>query len=217
MDFTAIDFETANNGRHSACQLAAVKVRNGKIVDRQCWMIKPRPFYFSPMNIQVHGIYPEAVENEPEFGDCWKSIAPCLDNEWDDRCLIAHNAPFDIGVLTACLHYHNIPVPELQFSCTRLIARHTWPGRVSYGLKPLAAWLGIEFRHHDALEDSIACASILLAAAESIGATSIEDLEAKLALVRGTAGQWGYRGATRAKQPRQPRKKSQNSINATTK
>jgi DNA polymerase III subunit epsilon len=34
MDFTAIDFETANNGRHSACQLAAVKVRGGKIVDR---------------------------------------------------------------------------------------------------------------------------------------------------------------------------------------
>lgn len=217
MDFTAIDFETANHNRYSACQLAAVKVRNGKIVDRQCWLIKPRPFYFNPMNVQVHGIHPDDVQNEPEFCDCWESIARCLENECDDKCLIAHNAPFDIGVLTACLSYHDIPVPDLQFSCTRLIARHAWPGRTSYGLKPLASWLGIEFRHHDALEDSIACASILLAAADSVGADSIIGLEAKLALVRGTAGGWGYRGATRARQPRQTRKKPQNSINATTK
>jgi len=214
MDFTAIDFETANNGRHSACQLAAVKVRGGKIVDRQCWLIKPRPFYFNPMNIQIHGIHPEAVAKEREFGDCWKSIAPCFDDECDDKCLIAHNAPFDIGVLTACLNYHNIPVPNFEFSCTKLVARYAWPGRPSYGLKALASWLGIEFRHHDALEDSIACASILLAAAKSVGASSIKDLESKLAIVRGTAGDWGYRGAARA---RTPRKKSQNSISATTK
>jgi hypothetical protein len=54
------------------------------------------------------------VANEPEFGDCWKSIAPCFESECDERCLIAHNAPFDIGVLTACLNYHHIPVPELR-------------------------------------------------------------------------------------------------------
>jgi len=214
MDFTAIDFETANNGRHSACQLAAVKVRGGKIVDRQCWLIKPRPFYFNSMNIQIHGIHPDAVVNEPEFGACWAAIAPCFDNECDDKCLIAHNAQFDIGVLTACLNYHDIPVPNFEFSCTRLVARHAWPGRPSYGLKPLASWLGIEFRHHDALEDSIACASILLAAAQSVGASSIKELESKLSILRGAAGNWGYRGATRA---RVSRKKSQNSISATAK
>jgi DNA polymerase-3 subunit epsilon len=211
MDFTAIDFETANNGRHSACQLAAVKVRGGTIVDRKSWLIKPRPFFFNPMNIQIHGIHPGAVANEPEFGDCWKSIAPCFDNECDDKCLIAHNAQFDISVLTSCLNYHDIPVPNLEFSCTRLVARHAWPGRSSYGLKALASWLGVEFRHHDALEDSIACASILLAAANTVGASSIKELEAKLTLVRGAAGDWGYRGATRA---RLPRKKPQNSISA---
>jgi DNA polymerase III subunit epsilon len=193
MDFTAIDFETANSERHSACQLAAVKVRDGQIVDRQCWWIRPRPFYFSRMNIQVHGIQPERVAEEPEFGQCWSMIRRYL----NDECLIAHNAPFDIGVLTACLRFHQIPVPDLEFSCTRLIARHAWAGRPAYGLKPLASWLGITFRHHDALEDSIACAKILIAAAESIGAESMEQLEQQLNLRRGTAGDWGYRGATR--------------------
>jgi len=199
MDFTAIDFETANHDRHSACQLAAVVVRGGKIVDRKCWMIRPRPFYFSPMNIQVHGISPQDVQAEPEFSECWSEIAPYLTAQSDDKCLIAHNAPFDIGVLTACLRYHEILVPELQFSCTRLVARHTWPDRPGYGLKPLASWLGIKFRHHDALEDSIACASILLAAAEETGVSTMLELEQKLCLCRGKAGQWGYRGATRAR------------------
>ncbi len=195
MDFTAIDFETANSGRHSACQLAAVKVRGGQIVDQQCWLIRPRPFYFSPMNIQIHGIAPEQVADQPEFGQCWSIISRHLSEE----CLIAHNAPFDIGVLLACLRFHELPVPELAFSCTRLVARHTWAGRPGYGLKPLANWLGVSFRHHDALEDSVACAKILLAAAESSGAGSMEELEQTLCLRRGTAGDWGYRGATRTR------------------
>ncbi len=195
MDFTAIDFETANSDKHSACQLAVVKVRGGRIVDRQCWLIRPRPFYFNPFNIQVHGIEPQAVEQEPEFGQCWSTVAPYLTEERDDRCLIAHNAPFDIGVLTACLRYHRLPVPPLEFSCTRLIARRTWPDRPGYGLKPLASWLGIEFRHHDALEDSVACASLLLAAAEAVGASSIPELEGKLSICRGTANEFGYQGA----------------------
>lgn len=203
MDFTAIDFETANHGRHSACQLAAVKVRGGQIVDQHCWLIRPRPFDFSPMNIAVHGIRPEAVAGEPEFGQCWSSIFPQLDGE----CLIAHNAPFDIGVLRACLQFHELPIPELQFSCTRLISRNAWPGRDGYGLKPLASWLGVRFRHHDALEDSIACAKILLAAAESTNTESIEAMEERLSLRRGTAGEWGYRGAKAAPPKRRAARK----------
>lgn len=195
MDFTAIDFETANAARHSACQLAAVKVRNGQIVDQQCWLIRPRPFAFSRMNIQVHGIHPEAVASEPEFGECWSRIAPHL----EDECLIAHNAPFDIGVLRACLLFHELPVPELQFSCTRLISRNTWPDRPSYGLKALANWMNISFRHHDALEDSIACAKLLLSAADQVGADSLPQLESKLSLCRGQVGSWGYRGASRSR------------------
>ena len=198
MDFTAIDFETANQCRHSACQLAAVKIRNGQIVDQRCWLIRPEPFTFSRMNIQVHGILPEMVAAEPNFGSRWCEISEHLQGE----CLIAHNAPFDIGVLRACLDFHQVEIPDLEFSCTRLVARNTWPDRPGYGLRALADWLGIRFRHHDALEDSIACAKVLLAAAETLGIDSMPQLEAKLSLRRGTAGRWGYRGATRVPAPR---------------
>lgn len=190
MDFTAIDFETANRHRDSACQLAAVRVRGGTIVDKAMWMIRPTPMFFAPGNIRVHGITPDRVAGESTFGELWPDIAAKLDGE----TIIAHNASFDIGVLRACLITHRCDVPELSYGCTRAVARRTWPQRPKFGLKPLAQWLGIEFRHHDALEDSIACAKILLAAAVDLRADSMEQLEQKLGLRRGAAGDWGTSG-----------------------
>lgn len=192
-NFTAIDFETATSRGDSACQLAAVTVREGSIVDKAMWMIRPEPFQFSRFNIQIHGITPEKVRDAPLFGDLWPEIADRL----GDDCLVAHNAKFDIGVLLACLRAHRQPIPELQFTCTRSVARGTWPHLRRYGLKSLANWLGIRFRHHDALEDSIACAKILLAAGIDKQAESLEDLERRLRLQRGQAGDWGYRGPQR--------------------
>ncbi len=197
-DFTAIDFETANRRADSACQLAAVTVRNGEIVDKAMWMIRPEPFYFSPANIGIHGITPQTVQTEPAFGDLWPAIAERLGVD----CVVAHNASFDIGVLLACLRTHRQLIPDLHFTCTRAIARRTWPHHRRYGLKPLSNWLGVRFRHHDALEDSIACAKILLAAGIDQEAKSLEDLEKRLRLSRGRAGSWGHRGPTTARTKR---------------
>ncbi len=188
-DFTAIDFETASRRSDSACQLAAVRVRQGRIVEQASWLIRPEPFYFSQVNIQIHGITPDDVRDAPNFGDLW----PEIHQRFGDDCLVAHNATFDIGVLISCLRAHAQSIPEMHFTCTRAIARKTWPHRNRYGLKPLAEWLGIRFRHHDALEDSIACAKILLAAGIDRNAQSLEDLEQRLRLARGVAGQWGHR------------------------
>ena len=189
-DFVAIDFETANRRRDSACQLAAVTVRGGSIVDRAMWMIRPVPMQFSPGNIRIHGITPDRVADEPTFGEIWRDVAGYLEGQ----CVVAHNASFDIGVLLACLTAHRCDIPELQYTCTRAIARRCWPHRRRFGLKPLAEWLGINFRHHDALEDSIACAKILLAAGVDRRSESLEDLEQSLELNRGSAGDWGTRG-----------------------
>jgi DNA polymerase-3 subunit epsilon len=189
-NFTAIDFETATKLADSACQLGAVIVREGKIVDKAMWMIRPEPLHFSRFNIQIHGITPQQVRNEPAFGDLWPQISEKL----GDDCLVAHNANFDIGVLLACLRTHKQPIPDIHFTCTRSIARRTWPHHRRYGLKPLSNWLGVRFQHHDALEDSMACAKILLAAGIDKEAKSLEDLEKRLRLARGKAGDWGHRG-----------------------
>lgn len=212
MDFTAIDFETASRRQDSACQLATVVVRGGRIVDSAMWMIRPEPCFFSRTHIQIHGITPERVRDRPVFGELWPEISAKLAGD----CLVAHNASFDLGVLLACLRSHHQAIPELHFTCTRAIARRTWPGRRGYGLKPLADWLGVRFRHHDALEDSVACAKILLAAGIDQDSRSLPALEKKLRLSRGAAGDWGYRGPTRSGRrraspgrPRQDRRRSE--------
>jgi DNA polymerase-3 subunit epsilon len=192
MHFTAIDFETASHRRDSACQLAAVTVRDGQIVDSAKWMIRPVPLYFSEANIRIHGITPDHVRDAADFGQLWPEIAERLRGD----CLVAHNARFDLGVLLACLRAHRCAIPELEFTCTRAIARQVWPGRRRYGLKPLADWLGVRFVHHDALEDSIACARILLAARLARSSDTLEALERSLRLERGRVGSWGLRSPT---------------------
>lgn len=193
MEFTAIDFETANARPHSACQLGVVVVRRGVIVERESWLIRPRPLDFSPHNIRVHGITPADVREADDFAGLWGSIESLLGR----AVLVAHNARFDLGVLRACLQFYALPTPDLQFTCTRAIARGAWPGQPGYGLRRVADRLGIEFRHHDALEDAEACARVLLHAAEQLGAGSLEELEAALQLERGRAGRWGCGGPRR--------------------
>ncbi|OYP38516.1 exonuclease domain-containing protein [Rhodopirellula sp. MGV] len=209
-NFTAIDFETANRRQDSACQLAAVVVRDGKIVREGMWMIRPEPFFFSAININIHGIHPDDVRDEPNFGGLWGEISEFI----ADDCLIAHNAMFDIGVLKACLEKHQCDIPSQTFSCTRLISRHTWPDRQRYGLKPLSTWLGIDFKHHDALEDSRACARLLLAAGATLGVESMDELEQKLRLSRGKYGDWGIKNAKRVdgRRPGKPKASNKRSL-----
>lgn len=181
MDFVAFDFETANSRSDSACQLAVVRVRSGQIAEERCWLIRPPRLYFAPRHISIHGIRPEHVAQSPTMERIWPELLEFVDG----HVLVAHNAGFDVGVLVSSLAAFDIACPHIEFSCTRAIARRTWPGRARYGLKPLGNWLGVEFRHHDALEDSRCCARIALAAAASIEAQNFTDLEKRLRLSRG--------------------------------
>lgn len=182
MRFVAIDFETANGRSDSACQVAAVVVRDAQIVIEQSWLIRPPRLYFSPRNIAIHGIRPRDVESAPSMEEVWRGLQPLVDGE----VILAHNARFDLGVLVASLAAHEVACPDLEFSCTRTLARGAWPGRSRYGLKPLGEWLGINFKHHDALEDARCCAKVALAAAKTCEAENLDALEKTLQIRRGS-------------------------------
>lgn len=182
MNVVAIDFETANHQASSACQLAAVVVRDSKIVAEHCWLIRPPRMYFSPRNIDIHGISPDDVRDAPSMEQVWNELSSIV----DEQVLVAHNARFDIGVLVASLAAYDVACPDLQFTCTRALARAAWPGRSAYGLKPLGSWLGVDFRHHDALEDSRCCARIALTIERQHDLQDLVDLERRLRLTRGT-------------------------------
>jgi len=172
LNFIAIDFETANRERSSACAIGLAFVKGGKIVDTYYSLIKPEPGYFIPEFIDIHGIRPEDVATASTMKELWPVIEPMLQSQ----TLVAHNAPFDQEVLCASLKAHGLKCPDYTFICSRNLSKRTWPGRDSYSLGKMAPAMGITFNHHDALEDARACAELTLKACQKQGARSMLDI-----------------------------------------
>ncbi len=158
MRFVAIDFETADYGLDSACAVALVRVENDQIVAKTHAFIRPPRARFN--FTYIHGITWERVKTEPTFGEIWPTMAEYLHGV--DH-FVAHNAPFDKGVLQACCMVSGLVMPALPFRCTVKLARQTWK-LPSNKLNLVCAHLQIPLNHHDALSDAEACARIVLAA-----------------------------------------------------
>jgi DNA polymerase-3 subunit epsilon len=174
----AIDFETANEERSSACAIGLAWIENDKITRREHRLIRPKELRFSDRNILVHGIRPHDVENKPEFPDVIAEFLP----EISGSLVFAHNAEFDVGVLCATLQAYEQPIPEFNFICTMKISSCLWPYFPSASLDTVADRLGIQFRHHDAQQDAYACAQIALIAAKLVGVSNVCDIAEKVSL-----------------------------------
>jgi DNA polymerase-3 subunit epsilon len=172
MRFAAIDFETASGSRTSACSLGLAVVENAKIVQRREWLIRPPSLYFNPMNVQVHGITPEMVEYAPTFDSLW----PEIEREIGDRTLVAHNASFDISVLRATLACYDVWYATMPFLCSCSLSRRCWPELPGHSLGALGREFGIAFHHHNAGEDAMMAARLVLLAAENYSAESVEEV-----------------------------------------
>ncbi len=194
MRFVAMDFETASHRPDSACQIGLVVVDDGKIIAEHVQLIRPASMYFSPGCVAIHGIHPHQVQDAPTWDSVWEQFQGLL----EEFPIIAHNASFDLNVLCGCMKAYGLTIPYLEYNCTRLLARRAWPGMISYALKSLASSMEIEFKHHDALEDSRVCAAIVLATATTAKASTLEELERNLGVERGRV-QFGARFSPKGK------------------
>lgn len=172
MTVIAIDFETANERRDSACAVGLAWIAGGRVVRRESRLIRPPELRFSPGNIRVHGIVPADVRHRPDFPTVMAEFLPDLAS----GLILAHNAGFDMGVLRASLAAYGVQPPAFAYLCTLQIARRVFPAEEGCGLGKVAARLGIRFEHHDAGEDAYACAEIALAAARQTGAPDVPAL-----------------------------------------
>ncbi|MDM8158505.1 exonuclease domain-containing protein [Labilibaculum sp. K2S] len=195
MNFTAIDFETANGQRNSACSLGLVRVENGLIVESKDWLISPPEMYFHPMNVSIHGITEEDVMNKPSFNYIWEEVEDYLHG----KMVIAHNASFDVSVLRACLETYNIRFPEFDYLCTVQICRNIWPNMPNHKLNTIAHLFDIPLRHHDALEDTLACAKIAIKACEVMNMNSLTHLAHELRIAPGKLNPNGYKAPKKIK------------------
>lgn len=181
ISFTAIDFETANSHGASACSVGLVKVVDSRVVDTASWFIQPAPGFdeFLEWNIRIHGIRPSDVLG----AKTWAQQLPDLLEFAGGDTLVAHNAGFDMGVIKSATTVSGLPVPELSYLCSLQVARKTYQ-LDSYRLPVAAMAAGFEdFKHHDALADSEACAAIIVHAAKRHEAADLAHL-ARICSVR---------------------------------
>ncbi|PYG98973.1 exonuclease [Arthrobacter stackebrandtii] len=169
--FTAIDFETANNFRASACAVGMTKVRAGVVVEQVSWLMKPLPGFddFHPVNVGIHGITAAQVRNMPD----WRGIhGPMLDFIGADA-LVGHNVSFEKSVISKANEACGLPAPAFDFHCTLNLARQHLV-LDHYTLSDVVGALALPaFNHHDAGDDARASALIAIELARRNGASSL--------------------------------------------
>jgi DNA polymerase-3 subunit epsilon len=174
LDFTAIDFETANSSNASACAVGLVRVRDGRIVEKTGWLIRPPAGHdvFFELNIRIHGIQPEHVAGAATWTDQLADIVAFAGGD----ILVAHNAGFDMAVLKRACDATGDECPPYRYACSLQVARKVYRLE-SYRLPFVAAEAGFaDFAHHNATADAMACAHVMIDAARRTGATDIEAL-----------------------------------------
>lgn len=174
LDFTAIDFETANGFRGSPCAIGLSKVRGGRIVEEASWLMRPPEGHdhFDPRNVRIHGIESHMVARMPRFCDLFAEIGGFIGGD----TLVAHNAAFDMGVIRSALEVSELAGPAYEYACTVMLSRRNY-SLVSYSLPFVAEAAGVPLlNHHDAVEDARACAGIMIDIAARNEAASLAEL-----------------------------------------
>ncbi len=162
MTFAVIDVETANADRSTICQVGIVRVADGEIADEWETLVNPEA-WFDDRNVEVHAITESDVARSPTIPD--------LESELRERLqgvVISHTSFDRVAVERAMSRYGLEAIPAIWLD-SAAIARRAWPERFGargWGLENVARFLGIDFTHHDALEDAKAAAQIVIAACE---------------------------------------------------
>ena len=171
LDFTAIDFETANSSNASACAVGLARVRDGRVVATAGWLIQPPPGHdrFFELNTRIHGLRAEDVRGAKTWSEQLDDLAAFAGAD----VLVAHNAGFDMMVLRRACEATGDLYPPYRYVCSLQVARKLYDLE-SYRLPSVAAAAGfIDFPHHDPTADALACAHIMIDAARRVGARDI--------------------------------------------
>jgi DNA polymerase-3 subunit epsilon len=155
-DFIAIDFETANNERISACKIGLVFVHEGLIVNEDYYYIKPpKHIKFAYTHTKIHGITTRDVENAENFKDIWENW---LKTYLNNNLIVLHNSSMDASILRQLFEFYNITNFNLTYVDTLEIAKkNEYPTK----LIDLSIYFGHKIiNHHDPVEDATACAII---------------------------------------------------------
>lgn len=157
MRYICFDVETPNqqNDRMSAIGIC---VLDGVEIAEEFYSLVNPEENFDAFNISLTGITPKMAENAPTFGSLSKNILPILSG----GLLTAHNAQFDMSVLSKCLRAYDLKFSgSTKYLCTCRLSKKVMPWMENHRLDTVCRELDIPLDHHNALSDARACAMIL--------------------------------------------------------
>lgn len=149
--YCVLDVETTGLGKSDRIiELALIGLdQSGEKQWEWCSLINPERDTGPGIVVHIHQIYPRDVEDAPTFRDFSGHIAKLLNG----RILIAHNAPFDLRMLSSEYSRLGVIAPNIEHVCTLNVAR-------SMGISPATlenccSVLGVDMEGmHHALADA---------------------------------------------------------------
>ncbi|WP_066320650.1 PolC-type DNA polymerase III [Bacillus sp. FJAT-29814] len=139
-------------------ELAAVKVRDGEIVDRFESFANPH-HRLSATTINLTGITDDMVQTAPEVSEVLQKFY-----DWaGDSVLVAHNASFDMGFLNVGYKKIGLEKAKNPVIDTLELGRFLYPELKNHRLNTLAKKFDIELtQHHRAIYDAEATGYLLM-------------------------------------------------------
>jgi len=187
-DFVALDFETANRQRASACEIALVRFKDGEPHEVFSTLLRPpdEVNYFE--NTWIHGITEQDCQNAPMFPDLLDQLIAFVGT----NPIVCHNSGFDLSVLRQTLDAFGCPYPTVTYGCTLAFSRKAFredPGIVSFTLGRICGHLGIPFSEsHRAEADASACGMVAAKLLTRAECSTLETAAQRLGVVLGNLG-----------------------------
>ena len=155
-DYIAIDFETANNSRLSACALGLAFIKNNKLVHEANHFIQPpKGQKFLSSHSRIHGIYADDLEFALDFEQLWNVD---LSKYFNTNLIIFHNASMDLSILKNLFNHYKIKSFNIDYIDTMKLAELTGKPKK---LTELAQLFDIDFsNNHDPQHDAEVCAEV---------------------------------------------------------
>ena len=159
--WVVLDFETTGLSPEQgarATEIAAVVVRDGRIVDRYQSLMNAG-VWISPFIEALTGITNAMIRRAPPAAEVMRQVADFI----GDTPLVAHNASFDRKFFDAELARIDQSRRQ-EFACTVLLARRLYPDASNHKLGTLVEYarLPVAGRAHRALADAEMTAHLLL-------------------------------------------------------
>ncbi len=153
-EFVAFDLETTGLSAINdvITEIGAVKMRNGEVVDTFQSFVDPKRKLEQKI-IELTGITDAMLVGAPQISE----VLPKFLEFCGELPLVAHNADFDVGFLTAAANQLKIPFSPTYID-TLVLSQNLMPQLNKHKLNIVADALGLpEFNHHRASDDARTC------------------------------------------------------------